>query len=54
VFLTDGHGDAPEHAPDYPVLWVLTAGGQPPAVWGNVLRLSAPGAGNPGVELRKS
>ena len=34
IYLTDGYGDAPGHAPQYPVLWVLTSDGQPPADWG--------------------
>lgn len=39
VYLTDGCGPAPERAPGYPVLWLLTADGTPPADWGSVARL---------------
>jgi predicted metal-dependent peptidase len=39
VYLTDGHGPAPEHPPGYPVLWVLTPNGAPPAAWGTVARI---------------
>jgi len=40
IYLTDGHGPAPEQPPHYPVLWVLTPGGRRPARWGRVLELS--------------
>ena len=44
VFLTDGQGIAPDHAPDYPVLWALPQTGRRPAPWGSVLRLGKPAA----------
>jgi predicted metal-dependent peptidase len=34
VFMTDGYGQAPVNPPPYPVLWVLTSDGEPPADWG--------------------
>jgi predicted metal-dependent peptidase len=34
IYVTDGWGDAPEHPPAYPVLWVLTSNGKQPADWG--------------------
>ena len=40
VFFTDGYGDAPRQAPPYPVLWVLTSNGKPPAPWGAVARFA--------------
>jgi predicted metal-dependent peptidase len=40
VFFTDGFGDAPEKAPKYPVLWLLTSDGKPPATWGQVVRFA--------------
>ena len=36
LFFTDGYGDAPEQRPAYPVMWVLTEDGRPPAEWGRV------------------
>ena len=39
VYLTDGHGPAPERGPAYPVLWLLTSDGRAPAGWGSVARL---------------
>lgn len=39
VYLTDGFGPAPQQAPEYPVLWVLTPGGETPADWGDVVQL---------------
>jgi predicted metal-dependent peptidase len=42
VFLTDGHGVAPSHPPDYAVLWALPRTGQRPAPWGRVVRLDEP------------
>lgn len=36
VYLTDGCGPAPDQAPPYPVLWLLTSDGTPPAPWGTV------------------
>ena len=40
VYLTDGYGPAPE-VMEFPTLWVLTAEGQRPVLWGMELRLSA-------------
>ncbi len=40
VFFTDGLGNAPEKAPKYPVLWLLTSDGKPPATWGQVVRFA--------------
>jgi predicted metal-dependent peptidase len=40
VFFTDGDGTAPAKAPPYPVLWVLTSNGTPPAPWGAVARFA--------------
>ena len=34
IYLTDGYGDAPDNPPQYPMLWVLTSDGKPPADWG--------------------
>ena len=34
IYLTDGYGEAPNNPPSYPVLWVLTHDGEPPANWG--------------------
>ena len=39
IYLTDGFGDAPETAPKFPVLWVLTHDGQKPALWGRCIKL---------------
>ena len=39
IYLTDGYGDAPEKAPNFPVLWVLTNDGEDPALWGKKIRL---------------
>ena len=39
IYLTDGDGNAPEKAPKYPVLWVLTQDGQNRAKWGRAIRL---------------
>lgn len=38
VYFTDGYGDAPERAPGYPVMWLLTHDGQSPSDWGTVVR----------------
>ncbi len=38
VYFTDGYGSAPKKAPPYPVLWVLTTDGKPPAPWGALAR----------------
>ncbi len=42
VYLTDGCGPAPDQSPPYPVLWLLTSDGTPPAPWGTVARLCSP------------
>ncbi len=34
IFMTDGYGDVPANPPQYPMLWVLTSDGHPPAEWG--------------------
>ncbi len=36
LYLTDGWGDAPQHQPPIPTLWVLTDQGTVPAPWGEV------------------
>jgi len=38
VFFTDGYGDAPLRAPNYPVIWVLTHNGTKPCQWGASVR----------------
>ena len=40
IFFTDGCGPAPERAPGYPVMWLLTSGGAPPCDWGTVVRFA--------------
>lgn len=40
IYLTDGMGDAPDKAPQYPVMWVLTNDGEIPAKWGRCIRLN--------------
>jgi len=40
IYLTDGMGDAPDKAPQYPVIWVLTNDGEIPAKWGRCIRLN--------------
>ena len=42
IYLTDGYGDAPEKAPNFPVLWVLTNDGEDPALWGKKIKLKGP------------
>lgn len=42
IYITDGYGPAPDSPPSYPVLWLLTADGEPPAPWGRELRLRHP------------
>ena len=42
VYFTDGRGPAPEHAPHFPVLWVLPEGGRTPAPWGQVVAMENP------------
>ena len=39
LFFTDGYGDAPDKAPGYPVIWVLTPGGKKPCDWGDVIQI---------------
>ena len=34
IYLTDGCGSYPEHAPAYPVLWMVSPGGQIRVPWG--------------------
>ena len=51
VFLTDGRGDAPDHPPDYPVLWVLPRTGRKPSPWGRVVRLDDPAAPRTGAVM---
>ena len=34
IYLTDGYGEAPAQAPDYPVIWCITERGVKPAHWG--------------------
>ena len=41
IYITDGCGPAPERAPRFPVLWLLTADGSNPAPWGRKLRIKA-------------
>lgn len=38
--LTDGYISVPPRAPDYPVIWCLTADGRKPAAWGEEVRLA--------------
>ena len=40
IFLTDGYGPAPDEAPEYPVLWVITQGGERPCEWGEAVSLT--------------
>ena len=39
IYLTDGFGGAPKKAPQFPVLWVLTADADNPANWGKKIKL---------------
>lgn len=39
IYCTDGMGFFPSRAPDYPVVWVLTRGGQAKFPFGQVIRL---------------
>ncbi|UKJ75418.1 VWA-like domain-containing protein [Azospirillum brasilense] len=41
VALTDGLGCVPPAPPGFPVLWVLTPAGQPPAAWAQSVSLPA-------------
>ena len=45
IYITDGCGPAPERAPCFPVLWLLTADGSNPAPWGRKLRFKPIGMG---------
>jgi predicted metal-dependent peptidase len=42
IYLTDGFGDFPTEAPDYPVMWVLAPGGANDAMFpfGDILRMT--------------
>jgi predicted metal-dependent peptidase len=40
VYFTDGLGEAPARKPDWPLVWCLVPGGQPPAPYGRVIRMS--------------
>lgn len=42
IFFTDGFGDAPSEAPQYPVLWVLPSDGERPSNWGQITQLGRP------------
>src|SRR5262249_36529932 len=39
LYLTDGHGPAPECPPRVPVVWVIIPGGRVPAAWGRVVHI---------------
>ena len=39
IYITDGFGPAPDRAPPYPVLWLVTPDGEYPAEWGRRLKL---------------
>lgn len=39
IYLTDGFGEAPEKAPEYPVIWCLTGEGKKPVAWGWEVRI---------------
>ena len=39
LFFTDGIGRAPDKAPGYPVIWVLTPEGKKPCEWGDVIQI---------------
>lgn len=41
IYLTDGFGEAPKKAPEYPVIWCLTGEGQKPADWGLEVRINS-------------
>jgi len=40
IYLTDGFGEAPKKAPEYPVIWCLTGQGKKPAEWGLEVRIN--------------
>ena len=40
IYLTDGYGDVPAKAPDYPVIWCITKGGVKPAKWGLEVKIT--------------
>lgn len=55
ILLTDGYGEAPELAPDYPVLWALTATGRCPVDWGACLHArQGPSKAAKGADLKRS
>ena len=39
LYFTDGYGNAPHKAPEYPVIWVLTPNGHKPCEWGDVIQI---------------
>jgi predicted metal-dependent peptidase len=39
VYFTDGAGPAPDRNPRVRVVWCLVPGGEPPADWGQVIRM---------------
>ena len=39
IYVTDGFGPAPEAPPPYPVVWILTSDGTPPAAWGRTVSI---------------
>lgn len=41
IVLTDGFARAPEHAPSYPILWVLAEDGECPVSWGEKISLKS-------------
>jgi len=48
IYFTDGFGPAPETPPRSPVIWCLTPGGRPPAIWGRVIRMDDRDGGGSG------
>ena len=51
IYMTDGHGPAPDAAPNFPVLWVLPESGSVvPAEWG--VPVFIPGIGSSSSRLR--
>jgi predicted metal-dependent peptidase len=47
VYLTDGHGPAPDRPPRTPVIWCLTPGGTPPVSWGRRVQMREHTHGGP-------
>jgi hypothetical protein len=39
IVFSDGYGPAPKEPPRVPVIWALTTPCQPPATWGDIIRL---------------